>query len=201
VAAVIVVLLAVLTAAWRGGLFAMHDRAQLAAFISELRGWPLVVPGFITIYAIAAAAGVPVTPLTLAGGMLFGAARGIVFNWIAETIAASLAFGATRFAVSTRRAAPMSARTLFRLRLIPVVPFALLNAGAALSDMPWSRYLLATAAGVIPITVIYTISAAELVAGVAGSGTRALLDAFASAAVLIGLSFLLPRLHRGGGTP
>ena len=72
-------------------------------------------------------------------------------------------------------------------------------AGAALSAMPWSHYLLATAVGILPITIIYTFSAAEVVAGVAGSGGRALLGAFVCAAVLIILSFIGPRLRNRGG--
>jgi uncharacterized membrane protein YdjX (TVP38/TMEM64 family) len=200
-ATVLIALIVVLVAAWRSGLFAIHDRARLATFVADLRGRPLLVPSFLMIYAIAAAAGVPVTPLTLAGGVLFGAARGIVLNLIAETAAAALAFVAIRFATPARQRSRMSPRTLFRLRLVPVMPFALLNAGAALSEMSWPHYMLATAAGIIPVTVVYTVSAAALVAGVAGSGPRAFLWALGSAAVLIIISFVLRPVRRVDGTP
>jgi uncharacterized membrane protein YdjX (TVP38/TMEM64 family) len=139
---------------------------------------------------------VPVTPLTLAGGVLFGATRGSLLNWIGELAAALLAFGALRFGGAARSTAPITATALFRLRLIPVVPFALINAMAAFGEMSPGAYLFATALGIIPVTVIYTASAARLIEGVAGSGTRALLTALASAAVLIALSFLPRLMHR-----
>lgn len=199
VVTVLAALAAILVTAWRSGLFAIHDRARLAAFVADLRDRPLLAPWFVALYAISAAAGVPVTPLTLAGGVLFGVTRGFIINWIAETAAAALAFGAMRYVTTNRRQSTMSASTLFRLRVIPVVPFALLNAGAALSDMSWLGFMLATAAGIIPVTIIYTVSAAELAAGAAGSGSRALVRAFASAGVLIGLSLVLPRLRRNAG--
>jgi hypothetical protein len=56
--------------------------------------------------------------------------------------------------------------------------------------------------GIVPITVIYTISASALIAGVEGSGARALTLALVSAAVLIALSFIPSLLRAGGrGTP
>lgn len=199
----------VLIAAWRLGFFALEDRERLAAAIARVREVPYLVPAFIATYAVAAAAGVPATPLTLAGGALFGSVWGVVINWVGEMCAASLAFAGVRAmglratpraadAQSLAVAATRSARTLFRLRLVPVAPFVLLNAGAALSGMGWREYLLATAAGIIPITVVYTVSAAQLVAGVAGSGTRAFATAAAAAALLIVVSFLpgLLRLAR-----
>ena len=201
VVVVLVSLLVVLVVAWHSGLFAIHDRARLVEFVAGLRDRPQLIPAFIAIYAITAAAGVPVTPLTLAGGVLFGATRGVAINWLAETVAAALAFGAIRFAGTAQRRLRMSGRTLFRLRLIPVVPFAFLNAGAALSDMSWPTYTLATAVGIIPVTVIYTVSAAGLIAGVEGSGSRALLEAIACAAALIAVSFLLPRLRSSTAKP
>lgn len=190
-----VIAAALLVAAWRFGLFAIHDRERLAAAIARARGVRFLAPGFVAVYAIAAAVGVPATPLTLAGGVLFGAVRGSLLNWIGELTAAALAFGALRFSGAAPTVAPITAPALFRLRLIPVVPFALLNAMAAFGEMSAASYLIATAVGIIPVTVIYTLSAAQLVAGVAGSGARALVTALASAAVLVAISFL-PRVVR-----
>ena len=192
---------------WPGGPGSSRSRTveQLAAAIERARGAPLIAVAFVATYAIATAAGVPATPFTLAGGALFGAGWGIALNWTARCSPPSSR--SPRRAPRARSASTGTsgriaqlagdggARTLFRLRLIPVAPFALLNAGAALSGMSWRGYLVATAVGIIPITVIYTISASELVAGVAGSGARALMLALGSAAVLIALSFI-PSLMR-----
>ena len=189
---------AVLVVAWRYGLFAIRDRERLTAAISEVRGLRFLAPAFVMTYAVGAAAGVPATPLTLAGGVLFGSVQGTLLNWIGELAAAMLAFAALRFGGAPASAAPITAPALFRLRLIPVVPFALLNAMAALGEMSLASYTVATALGIIPVTVIYTISAAQLVGGVEGSGTRAFVTALTSAAVLIALSFLPRILMRRG---
>ena len=191
-------LAAVLLSAWRYGLFAMHDRARLAEAIEAVRGARFLALGFVVAYAIGAAAGVPATPLTLAGGVLFGGVRGTLLNWIGELAAAMLAFWALRFGGATSSVPAITAPALFRLRLIPVIPFALVNAMGAFSEMSARSYLSATAIGILPITIIYTISAAQLVAGVAGSGTKTFHTALASAAVLIVISFL-PRLVRRRG--
>ncbi len=214
IAIVLAVVAIVLVAAWRAGLFALEDRGQLVAMIEHVRTIPFIALLFVVTYAIAAAAGVPATPFALAGGALFGIGWGIALNWVAAMMAAMLAFAATRATglrvgrtktgdgdsaqtadVANRFSGAGGARMLFRLRLIPVAPFSLLNAGAALSGMTWRNFVIATGIGIVPITVIYTMSASALVAGVEGSGARALTMALVSATVLIALSFI-PALTR-----
>lgn len=194
---------AVLFGAWRVGLLSLGDHRDLAAAIDRARELPYLVPLFVATYAVAAAAGVPATPFTVAGGALFGVLWGIALNWTGEVLAAALAFGAAR-ATGLRNRAPASSdddaarqlaaahatRTLFRLRLVPVAPFALLNVAAALSGMRWRDFIGATALGIVPITVIYTVLASKLVEGAEGSGARALTIAAISGAVLIAVSFL-----------
>src|SRR6266571_2047555 len=48
---------------------------------------------------------------------------------------------------------------LLRLRLIPIVPFNLLNFASGLTALPWRTYAAATAIGVIPATLVYTFFA------------------------------------------
>jgi uncharacterized membrane protein YdjX (TVP38/TMEM64 family) len=203
---VLLVVAVALLGAWRAGLFALGDRAALAAAIERARAVRYVGPLFVITYAIAAAVGVPATPFTLAGGALFGIPLGIALNWLGEMMAAVLAFATTRATGLRRKTSEVEGNpamlsltkshglaTLFRLRLVPVAPFALLNAGAALSGMSWRNFIIATAFGIIPITIVYTISASKLVAGVEGSGRQPLVTAVVAGAALIALSFL-PKL-------
>lgn len=198
----------VLGIAWRTGLLSLGEHRDLAAAIDRVRDVPYLAPLFIVTYSIGAAAGVPATPFTIAGGALFGAGWGIALNWTGELLAALLAFGAARATglrkgaratavdeTATTLAAARATRTLFRLRLIPIAPFALLNVGAALSGMRWRNFATATALGILPITIIYTVLASELVDGAEGSGTRAFVIASISGAVLIAAS-LLPAVIR-----
>ncbi|MFN2567708.1 MAG: DUF547 domain-containing protein, partial [Gemmatimonadaceae bacterium] len=89
--------------------------------------------------------------------------------------------------------------TLFRLRLIPVVPFNALNFAAGLATAPFRAYALSTALGIIPGTIVYTYFADSLVAGVTGARNRALLHVAIAGALLIAVSFvptLVRRLRR-----
>jgi uncharacterized membrane protein YdjX (TVP38/TMEM64 family) len=196
-------------AAWKAGLFSVHDTSRLRALVEGLRATPAFPVVFVVGYAILSAIGVPVSPLTLIGGALFGTTLGIALNWMGELSGALLAFGIVRTlsprGLGFRRPVEGSLSknlganapvTLFRLRVIPVAPFALLNAGAALSGMSWRSYSVATALGIIPLTVIYTLFAASLISGVAGSSGRALFTALASAAGIIALTFVRRRTSR-----
>jgi uncharacterized membrane protein YdjX (TVP38/TMEM64 family) len=194
----------------RLGLFAAHDPARLLAFVDLVRATPHARIVFVGVYAIAAAVAVPVTPLTLAGGALFGPVQGIALNWLADMLAATLAFGATR-AVHTERVPAVSGVELqgaargflglLRLRVIPVVPFSVLNYGSAVYKIGWAPYLAATALGLIPTTVVYTLFAASLMAGAAGAGRRAFAIASISAAAIIVLSLIPAILRRRRAAP
>ncbi|NNF13518.1 MAG: DUF547 domain-containing protein, partial [Gemmatimonadetes bacterium] len=81
-------------------------------------------------------------------------------------------------------------RGLFTLRLIPVVPFNALNFGAGLTSISWGNYALATAIGIFPGTVVYTMFADALLAGSQEASREALIRVLVSGALLIFLSFL-----------
>ena len=170
-------------------------------FVRFVRSTPYARVVFVVVFAIAGAVAVPVTPLTLAGGALFGPIQGIALNWIGDMLAASLAFGMARVFRPERRkreehrVAGREFLGLLRLRVIPVVPFAVLNYGSAIYGMKWPPYLSATAIGLLPTTVVYTLFAASLMQGVEGAGRRALAVASISAVGIIGLS-IIPTLVR-----
>jgi len=82
---------------------------------------------------------------------------------------------------------------LLRLRLIPVIPLGTVNFVAGLARSPFGAYMLATAIGVVPSTLIYNYFADSLVEGVGGGKTKALVSLLVASALLILLS-LLPRL-------
>ena len=200
--------------AWRLGVFELTNRETLAAALVKARSVPYPPLLFVAAYAVAVTFGLPATAFTLAGGALFGLGAGLLLNWIGATIGALLAYsfagalcGESCRALLGRRAEALEQMAVahgflgtLRLRLIPVVPFTLLNYGAALAGVRRRDYLLATAIGIIPGAAVYTYFAESLVQGIEGAGRQALVNVTIAGALLILLSFvptLVQRLGRG----
>ncbi len=132
---------------------------------------------FISIYMIQTALSLPgAAILTLAGGFLFGALRGVIYVNIGATAGAVLAFMAARYlfrdAVERKfgkRLAGIQAgftsnafNYLLTLRLIPLFPFFLVNLAAGLTRIKLSTYLLATAIGILPGSFVFTNAGKQL---------------------------------------
>lgn len=198
--------------AWKVGLFDLSDRATMVVAVERARTMPFLIPAFVVAYAIAVTFALPASAFTLAGGALFGFWGGLGLNWIGATLGAVLAYlfaGAlcgpgcrallgSRADVFERLAERHGLLGTLRLRLIPVIPFALLNYGAALAGVRFRDYLIATAFGMLPGTAVYTYFADSLLRGVAGVRQNALLHVAVAGVILILLSFL-PALTRRVG--
>ena len=136
---------------------------------------------FVGLYAGLAALSVPgAAILTIAGGFLFGTWLGTLLSVAGATIGASLVFLAARAGLAglVGRIGPAGRRLeagfragafnyLLALRLMPIVPFWLVNLVAGAAGMGLVPYVLATLIGIVPAGLVY----ASL-----GSGLGALLD-------------------------
>jgi len=200
--------LGVLAAAWfiadRTGLLAYADPARIGEAVRAAREVPWAAPVFVLVYAVVATLGLPGTPLTLAGGAIFGAAAGTGLNWLGASLGAtgayllarSLGGDAIRSLLGKRGAAldglsgDKAFLPLVRLRLIPVVPFNALNFGAGLAGVRPGAYVASTMLGIIPGTAIYTYFADSLLAGVDGAREAAFQQVLIAAALLVALSFV-----------
>jgi uncharacterized membrane protein YdjX (TVP38/TMEM64 family) len=114
---------------------------------------------------------IPRTVFTLAAGLLFGPVLGIALSLAATTLSAVLAFVAVR-RLGRELLEPYLDRGLLRavdarlrhrgwlavvsLRLIPVVPFSVLNYCSAVSSIRFRDYLVGTV-GVIPGSVALVV--------------------------------------------
>jgi uncharacterized membrane protein YdjX (TVP38/TMEM64 family) len=200
-------------AAYRLGVFELRDPQRLGDAIRRARDVPALPVLFVLGYIIATVLGLPGTVFTLAGGAIFGTVLGSLLNWTGATLGALGAYTLARRLGSDavrnllgRHASALDAltskagfATLFRLRLIPVVPFSALNFAAGLAPATFRAYALSTALGIIPGTVVYTYFADSLVAGVTGARQRALVHVVIASALLIAISFvpaLTQRLRR-----
>lgn len=144
--------------------------------VEELRGpveqagaWaPLV---FVVGYVAAAVALVPASLLTVAGGVLFGPAVGAALVLIAATVGATVAFGLARWLGRDGVRAMLGGRlasvdrwighrgfaSVLVLRLVPLFPYNVLNYAVGLTGVTWRAYVLATAIGIAPATIAYTL--------------------------------------------
>jgi uncharacterized membrane protein YdjX (TVP38/TMEM64 family) len=180
------------------------DAARVAERIRgfrELPGAPLL---FVLLYALLVMLALPGSSLTLAGGAVFGFGLGSLLNWMGATLGAAgayfLARALGRDAVRDllgRRAASLDRfvtdhglLAMLRLRLIPLVPFNALNFGAGFAGVAARDYLIATAVGIIPGTLVYTYFADALLSGVEGASRGAWIRVAAAGALLILLSFV-----------
>lgn len=157
-------------------LDALRDnRAALLAFVGANR----VLAAFIYVlgYAAIVALSIPgAVIMTLAGGFLFGVALGATLTVLGATLGATILFLIARSAAGDflrRRAGPFLAKMsdgfskdgffyLLFLRLVPAFPFWAVNLAPALFGMQLAPFVIATALGIIPGTVVFTAFGASL---------------------------------------
>ena len=139
---------------------------QVRAWADDLGpSFPLV---FLVGHALLTVAPIPRTVFTLTAGLLFGPLTGIGIALVATTISAVLALvlvrrlgrdavaGRLRHGVLQAVDARLAQRgwlAVASLRLIPVVPFSVLNYCCGVSAVRFKPYVLATIVGIVPGTV------------------------------------------------
>jgi uncharacterized membrane protein YdjX (TVP38/TMEM64 family) len=170
---------------------------------------------FVVAYAALAALDFSGLVLTLAGGVVFGFERGVVLNTIGANLGANAAYALARGLGKDAVAALLGARFsrmqrfaeaggflwLLRLRLIPIVPFNLLTLAAGVAGMPWRPFAAATALGIVPGTVVYTLFAAAMVTGSGGASRAALTRLLIAGGLLLLLTFAPALARRLGWIP
>jgi uncharacterized membrane protein YdjX (TVP38/TMEM64 family) len=176
--------------------------ARQAALLALVRAHPAASAlGYLAVYALGVAISLPgAVVLTVAGGLLFGAWIGAALAVCGASVGAVLVFLAARGALApwlTSRAGPFLDRVrpgleahgfsyVLALRLIPVVPFWLVNLAAAVVGMRLLPYAAATFIGIIPATTVFAFVGAG-VGTVLMRGERPDLSVILSAPVLLPL--------------
>ena len=185
-------------------------QAHRDALLAWTQGhYAAAVAVFILLYCAQTALSLPgATIFTLVGGFLFGTLPGALFVNLGATSGATLAFLAARYlfrdAVERRFGATLRpiqegfARDgfnyLLTLRLIPIFPFFLVNLVSGLTRIGTGSYVLATAVGIVPASLVYCNAGRQL-GGLNSLGDVAsprVLGAFA----LLGLLALAPVVYR-----
>lgn len=124
----------------------------------------------VVLFALATVLFVPGSLFGLAGGVLFGPVWGTILNLVGATLGATAAFLTARYVAADwvrRKAGGRLARLIAGvegegwrfvalMRLVPLVPFNLLNYALGLTRIPLVAYVLASLICMAPGTLAYT---------------------------------------------
>lgn len=114
----------------------------------------------------------PGTPLTVLSGAVLGTFWGTIAAWVGNLIGAVLAFLLARYILKDfvqnkilkkypkineyeDRLFKKGLYTVIFLRLVPVFPFNFLNFALAVTEVKFKDYILGTAIGMIPGTIVF----------------------------------------------
>ncbi len=145
-----------------------HNAPAIFNWINTL-GW-LAPAFFLLLYCFASILFLPTMALTLAGGALFGPITGTLINLLGATIGAACAFCISRYMIFDWVAAKKNVRVsnliagverqgwqfVAVVRLMPVVPFSLVNYGLGITRIKFSHFLITTAIFLIPAEIFFT---------------------------------------------
>jgi uncharacterized membrane protein YdjX (TVP38/TMEM64 family) len=182
------------------------DPALIEISMQELGLWaPL---GYVALFALGTVLLIPGAIFGLAGGVLFGPVWGAVLNLIGATLGATLAFLAARYLAADwvrrkaggrldRLIAGVEAegwRFVAFVRLVPLVPFTLLNYALGLTHIPLLPYVVASLVCMAPGTIAYTYLGYAGREAFAGGETMVRTGLIALA--LLALAAFIPRIVR-----
>lgn len=160
---------------------------------------------FVVGYGVLSLIPIPKSVVSIAAGLIWGFGLGVLFVTVASVIGATLAFIVGRLlgqdlverllgdhlSKVDERLSDHGLRAVIVLRLIPVLPFTLVNYCAGLTSVNRRDYALGTLIGMLPGTVVFVaIGAYGLSLG------WPFFLAVAAAAVVGFVVFLLVRRHR-----
>ena len=128
---------------------------------------------FVGVFIVAALIALPVGALwSMGGGLLFGTLWGGLAGWLSTSIAAWVSFLVMRWWLGrtdssqtldprverlAKRLDQHAVELLTMLRIMPLIPFYVINIAAAMSRMPTAHYVAASFIGLAPSTFLYAM--------------------------------------------
>jgi uncharacterized membrane protein YdjX (TVP38/TMEM64 family) len=161
----------------------------LRAWITVLTNWverlgPLGLVAFIGIYAIATVIFVPGSLLTISAGLIFGLGLGTLVAWLGAVLGSTLAFLIARYLARSKIEEKTRNNQKFKaideaigkqgwkiiglLRLSPLIPFNASNYFYGVTAIKFWPYVVASACGMLPGTLLYVYLGAAGKAGLGG---------------------------------
>jgi len=132
---------------------------------------------FFLIYFVGTSCSLPVTGvLSVVSGIIFGPVTGFLISLVASTLGGTMALFSTRFLfhdlikrrfsvhldVINNGIEKEGAFYLFGLRMVPVIPFWLLNLLMGMTSMRVPVFFVATLCGMVPILLILVYTGSQL---------------------------------------
>lgn len=178
---------------WLGGI----EPQQLQAWLKWMGIWAPIV--YIFLYTLGTILILPSTPLNLSGGALFGVWWGTLWTTVAAIIAAVVAFAFTRTVGREYIAHKLAGRWeaidaemrqgglfyMFAIRLLPLIPYGIVNFAAGLTSIRFQDYFIGTALGTVPGILPFVMMGAGLQALTRGN-LIPLMGALALTGMLVG---------------
>jgi len=165
---------------------------------------PWAAPIFVLVFAVATVLALPAVVFAATGAYVFGLWNGLALSLVGATLGAGAAFliarrlgrpllarrlvASPRWRRVDRSVARHGALVVLLLRVLPVLPFNLLNYLLGLTAIRFSAYLAATLVGMVPGAFVYSYAAVQL--GAAAEG-RAEAPGLVAAALLLGVFLLV----------
>jgi uncharacterized membrane protein YdjX (TVP38/TMEM64 family) len=152
------------------------NQQQLQLWLQQMGMWAPII--YILVYAIATIFILPSTPLNLSGGAIFGSVWGTVWTSIAAVLAAVLSFGFSRTVgrkfVEQKLAGKWQSLDremeqggffyMFAIRLLPLIPYGMVNFAAGLTSIKFRDYFFGTLLGTVPGILPFVMMGAGLTA-------------------------------------
>lgn len=174
------------------------EPTQIQAWLKSVGIWAPIA--YIALYVVATVLVLPSTALNLTGGAIFGPWLGTVWTSLGAIIAAIVAFAFTRTvgreAIAKRLAGRWQAMDaqmrqgglfyMFAIRLVPIMPYGLVNFAAGLTSISFKDYLLGTVIGTVPSVLPFVLLGSSGLKAFTTGDVLPLVGALALTGILVG---------------
>jgi len=182
------------------------------AIIKFIKNYTILAPLiFILIYSIGPSIFLPSLPLTIGAGFLWGPFWGVVFSITGATIGATVPFllsryifgdtikarfGYTRWQWLKEKVEKHGWKAVVFARLLPVLPFPVLNYLFGITPIPLKHYIWSTFVFMLPACIAYVVFGSSMSELIIKGNIEALIVAIVAVSLLMLLPFILRPLFR-----
>lgn len=173
------------------------DPEQIQSWLQWAGIWAPII--YILLYILATILVLPSTALNLSGGAIFGPWLGMIWTSVAAILAAIIAFAFTRTIGHAMIAKKMEGHWqaldaeictgglfyIFAIRLLPIIPYGLVNFAAGLTSIRFRDYLWGTVLGTVPGVLPFVLMGSFGLKAIKTGDILPLFGAFSLASLLV----------------